>query len=98
MLGTGPPYEKLVPRSFSNHAEEVCRRLRSGDMEAHSVNNNLTKNGRTITCEWFNTPLMDDKGQLVGILCLAQDVTERKKAEEQSATLAAIIEYADDAI
>src|SRR5581483_6986223 len=42
-----------------------------------------TKDGRVITCEWFNTPLLDASGDFVGLLSLAQDITERKRLEEQ---------------
>ena len=52
-------------------------------MFAHSVNDNRTKDGRTITCEWFNTPLLSEDGRFIGLLCLAQDVTGRKLLEEQ---------------
>jgi PAS domain S-box-containing protein len=83
MLGTGPPYEKYVPSSCWPEGEETRKRIRRGDMEAHSINENLTKDGRTITCQWSNTPLMDDAGTFVGLLCLAQDITERKSLEDQ---------------
>jgi two-component system, cell cycle sensor histidine kinase and response regulator CckA len=83
MQGEGPPYEKIVPGSFRATGEEILSRIRSGDMKANSMNENLTKDGRTITCRWFNTPLMDDSGQFVGFLCLAEDVTERKTLEAQ---------------
>jgi signal transduction histidine kinase/CheY-like chemotaxis protein len=52
-------------------------------MTAHSINDNLTKNGRTITCEWINTPLAADDGGFGGIMSLAQDITERRRFEEQ---------------
>ena len=81
MLGTEPPYEKFVPRSFWEKETEFLARIRSGDMEAHSIIENLTKAGRTITCHWFNTPLHDDNGQFVGFLSLAQDITEQKSLE-----------------
>ncbi len=83
MLGEGPPYEKFVPRAFWVKGQEIRTRIRAGDMEAHSINENLTKDGRTITCQWFNTPLMDDDGQFVGFLCLAQDITAQKSLEAQ---------------
>jgi PAS domain S-box-containing protein len=83
MLGTGPPYAKYVPRSFWEKGEEIRSRIRSGDMQAHSINTNLTKEGREITCEWFNTPLMDEHGKFEGYLCLAQDITEQRSLEEQ---------------
>ncbi|HEY2786687.1 MAG TPA: PAS domain S-box protein [Fimbriiglobus sp.] len=77
------PFERLVPPSFHGHTGDVVRRLHAGDMAAHSVNENLTKDGRTITCEWFNTPLTDADGRYVGSLCLAWDVTNKLKLEEQ---------------
>ncbi len=52
-------------------------------MAAHSVNENRTKDGRTITCEWFNTPLLTDDGRFGGLLCLGRDVTEQRSLEAQ---------------
>ncbi len=83
VLGMGPPFEKLIPKSQWEHVNKVLTRVCTGDMSAHSVNENLTKDGRLITCEWFNTPLFDDYGQFAGLLCLAQDITERTRLEEQ---------------
>ena len=79
-LGMGP--FDLAPPSFRQQAAEILARIRAGDMTANSVNENLTKDGRTITCEWLNTPLNSTVGQFVGLLCLAQDVTSRRQSEE----------------
>ena len=73
----------LNPPSIHAGATKIMDRIRAGDMAAHSVNENLTKDGRTITCEWFNTPLMTEHGQFGGLLCLGRDVTEQKSLEEQ---------------
>ena len=83
VLGKGPPYEQFVPSANWIMSEETRNRLRAGDMDTHSTHENLTKDGRTITCEWFKTPLLDDEGQFVGCLYLAQDVTEQKSLQEQ---------------
>jgi two-component system, cell cycle sensor histidine kinase and response regulator CckA len=83
VLGLGPPFEKILPAALRPLAEGLLSRFRSGDMTAHSVNDNLTKDGRTITCEWFNTPLVGEDGGFGGLLCLAQDVPERKRLQEQ---------------
>jgi two-component system, cell cycle sensor histidine kinase and response regulator CckA len=83
VFGMGPPYQKLIPEEGRQHIDELFARLRSGDMAAHSINENLTKDGRTITCEWFNTPLIEDGGQFAGLLCLGQDITKRRQLEEQ---------------
>lgn len=43
-------------------------------------------------------PVLDEKGQLLEYVGTAMDVTERKRAEEGNARLAAIVESSDDAI
>jgi PAS domain S-box-containing protein len=49
---------------------------------SRSTNENITKGGRTINCEWFNTPLVERDGRTIGVASLIQDVTERKRADE----------------
>lgn len=80
-LGKRP--NDFVAASFHAEATRILDRIRAGDMGAHSVNENLTKDGRTITCEWFNTPLMTDDGRFGGLFCLARDVTEQKSLQAQ---------------
>lgn len=46
----------------------------------------------------YPTPLRDSEGRLVGAINMLVDITERKKAEEYAARLAAIVEFSDDAI
>ncbi len=43
-----------------------------------SNNQNVTKDGRLVDCEWYNTPLQNTDGTVVGIASLALDVTEQK--------------------
>ena len=52
-------YALLVPAAAVPQGEVVLHRLQCGDMAAHAINENVTKDGRTITCEWHNTPLFD---------------------------------------
>ena len=33
---------------------------------SRSTNENVTKDGRTILCEWYLTPLVDADGQVIG--------------------------------
>lgn len=47
-----------------------------------SHNRNYTKDGVVLDCEWYNSVLLDDAGNLISILSLAQDVTARKQLEE----------------
>lgn len=76
------PNDLSLP-SFHEDAAKIMERLRAGDMAAHSVNENVTKDGRTITCQWLNTPLLTDDGRFSGLLCLGRDVTEQKQIETE---------------
>lgn len=55
-----------------------------------SLNRNLTKDGTVIYCQWYNSALKDETGNVVNILSLFQDVTTQvetklalKKSEHQ---------------
>ena len=42
----------------------------------------LTKDGREIPVSFTGSVMHDDKGNIGGIVCVAQNVTERRQAEE----------------
>lgn len=44
---------------------------------------NRTRDGRTIICEWFYTPLTDPQGRVSSVITLAQDVTANRQAQER---------------
>jgi PAS domain-containing protein len=46
-----------------------------------SHNRNYTKDGSVIHCEWYNSALLDESGELVSVMAIALDVTERKRTE-----------------
>jgi PAS domain S-box-containing protein len=86
----------LVPPASREYTGEINRRLVAGDMIAHGTYENITKDGRIILCEWHNTPLRDADGEVVAIMAMAQDVTERARTEEkltQSQSLLAEAEH-----
>lgn len=54
--------------------------------------------GRRAWCEPHPAPLRDAEGRVVGGINMLVDITERKRAEDAKAKLAAIVESSDDAI
>ncbi|MGZ6387067.1 MAG: response regulator, partial [Ktedonobacteraceae bacterium] len=46
------PYSLIVPKDVQPHIDIIWRRLLEGDAIAHSVNENITKDGRIIVCSW----------------------------------------------
>ncbi len=75
-------FDFLIPEKERPRVEDVVKNLVQGKLPNHSINDNLTKDERIITCEWNNSPLHDKEGSVIGAISLALDITERKQAEE----------------
>jgi two-component system, cell cycle sensor histidine kinase and response regulator CckA len=73
----------LVPSALREHVDRMGQELLAQKGGTRSTNDNLTKDGRTISCEWYNTPLVDESGNVLGVASLVQDVTERVALEER---------------
>ena len=76
------PYGMIVPQETQPIVDDIWGRLIQGDDTAHSINENITKDGSSIICSWTNTPLKNFNDSIIGVLSMAQDITERKQAEE----------------
>ena len=61
--------------------EAMCRELLESGEGNKTTLVNTARNGRTIHCEWYNTPLVDAAGQVTGFASLVQDITERLNTE-----------------
>jgi PAS domain S-box-containing protein len=64
------PFEVIVPSQSRALVEGIFARLAAGDMDAHGTSENVTKDGRTIICEGYNTPLFGPDGAFQGVLSL----------------------------
>ena len=73
----------IVPPHFQHQVQEVGKNLLAQKGGERSTNENVTKAGRIISCEWYNTPLVDDSGRVLGVASLVQDVTERVALEDK---------------
>jgi PAS domain S-box-containing protein len=73
----------IVPPHVREHVGHLQDALLTRTGGGRSTNENITKDGRTILCEWYNTPLVDADGKVVGAASLAHDITEQKRAETQ---------------
>ncbi len=70
--------------------EQVTQRQRVGaELLGVQHNRNYTRDGSILYCEWYNSVLLDESGELVSVLSLVLDVTARKLAEEERANLLA---------
>ena len=83
---TGKHYHdwRFVVEGDAAQADAVTEKLIvQMEPRATSLHRNHRKDGRVIWCEWYNSSLRDDAGNIISILSLAQDVTTRVLAEER---------------
>ena len=73
----------IVPLRMRPSIEFVFQSLLDQRGGVRSTNENVTKDGRTIYCEWYNSPLLDEYGDTVGAISMVQDVSERVRVEQE---------------
>ncbi|WP_256996399.1 bifunctional diguanylate cyclase/phosphodiesterase [Methylococcus capsulatus] len=86
----------LFPEDVLEQAEAIWREV-SGGSGNRVVTANVTADGRTIRCEWYNTPLTTPDGTVIGVASLVDDIT-RREAVEAELRLAATTFETDEAI
>ncbi|MCL6434326.1 MAG: PAS domain S-box protein [Leptolyngbyaceae cyanobacterium HOT.MB2.61] len=62
---------------------KVLARLRRGESQVIHTNRNYRKDRSVVYCEWYNSAQLDEKGNLVSVLSLVHDVSDRKRAEDE---------------
>jgi diguanylate cyclase (GGDEF)-like protein/PAS domain S-box-containing protein len=79
-LGKSVPY-LLCTESGRAAAEAMCAELVETSEGNKTTLANVTRGGRTVHCEWYNTPLVDSSDKVIGYASLVQDITERLNTE-----------------
>jgi PAS domain S-box-containing protein len=73
-----------IYKEDATNVDEINKELRNGAVDWNqSHNRNNTKYGKVVSCEWYNSVLKDDQGNVKAILSLVLDVTERSKTEQK---------------
>ena len=88
----GQHWRFIVPATLLAQVDGVWASILGQRGGNRSTNENITKDGRTISCEWLNTPLITRKGRTIGVASLIEDITERKEAKEALRKRDAILE------
>jgi len=75
--------EIVIPAVIRNDINEIYAALLKQEGGSRSTNENITKDGRAIICDWYNTPILGRDGEVIGVASLVQDITDRKHTEAQ---------------
>lgn len=74
-------YELLVPVQSRETVRATVQQVLSHIGPTHSLNRNLTRDGRLIVCDWSNAPFHDKNDRVSGIISLGIDVTAREQLQ-----------------
>lgn len=77
----------IVPKNIRPNIKNVSNTLLQQKGSYRNTNENITKSGDIITCNWYNVVLKDAGGNSIGMASLAEDITEKlnsKKLLEKS--------------
>ncbi len=71
----------VVPPEYREHVDEIWDSLLAQTGGSRSTNGNITRDGRAILCEWYNTHLVDGQNKTVGVASLTQSQARYESAQ-----------------
>ncbi|MEL7035901.1 MAG: PAS domain S-box protein [Cyanobacteria bacterium J06592_8] len=94
----GRNLEFLIPEFERQNVDDVVADLLTQRNGTQHINQNLTKTGDLITCQWYNTALVSAEGEFMGVASMAIDITEQERIQSElkrsQAQLQAILDNA----
>ncbi len=82
-------YDTFVPERIRDEVKAVSAKLMAGKIKPVEYFENpvLTKSGEERLIAWHNAVLKDKEGNIIATLSSGEDITERKRSEEERARL-----------
>ncbi|MGO9022255.1 MAG: PAS domain S-box protein [Syntrophobacteraceae bacterium] len=74
-----PEFESTTGRDLRLMIEDIAA---NADRYANNENENMRRNGERVWVAWTNKPVFDENGLIREVLCIGNDITDRKRAEE----------------
>ncbi|MBF0317334.1 MAG: PAS domain S-box protein [Nitrospirae bacterium] len=85
-------FETFLPKGDVRHIRGIFLRAIADIQTRGNVNPIVTKDGREILIEWYDKTLKDKNNEIVGLISIGQDITERRRLEEELKNLNANLE------
>ncbi len=89
--------EIILPAGLREDVTKVISELLTQKGGRRNTNENVRKDGETIICDWYNTPIFDRSGKVTGVASLVQDITVSKRTEAQLIKAKEVAENANKA-
>jgi PAS domain S-box-containing protein len=82
-------FSTFLPERDRKQIRDLFLRAVADIQTRGNVNPIVTKDGREVDIEWYDKTLKGEKGNVVGVLAIGQDITERKQVEADKEKLEA---------
>ena len=69
----------IIPGNKESEVNLAMQKVIDQAIPSQNINENITKSGEIITCEWYNSPLVASNGAVSGLASFAIDITEKKR-------------------
>jgi PAS domain S-box-containing protein len=74
-------FSKFVPPPGTERRRKFLEALEAGTIPSHAEHTVITRGGDLREVLWNNTLLRDADGRVIGVACVGEDVTDRRRAE-----------------
>ncbi len=91
-------FDNFLPDDIKKQVKRVFGKLLKGEVEEaeYYENHILTKSGEIRLIAWHNTYIRNEKGIIDTILSSGEDITERKRIENELKTLSSVVEQSTE--
>lgn len=76
-------FTQFLPERDQDRIRTIFEKAIRGEQTRGNVNAIVTATGDERIIEWFDAPLHDSAGNLIGLLCTGRDITERTELERE---------------
>ena len=85
----------IIPADRAAEEEQIISQIRAGERVDHFDTVRVRKDGKSIHISLTVSPVVNEKGEVVGASKIAREITDRKEAEERIYALMAELKEAD---
>jgi len=79
----GKPISILLPPGFEDDMDQILKTIRSGLKVSHFETIRRTKDGACIPVSLTVSPIINQKGTIMGVSTIGRDISERKRFEKE---------------
>ena len=91
-------FEIFLPERNRNSTRELFKKAIEGIQTKGNIEAIIKKDGSELEIEWYDKSLKDNNGNIIGLVAIGQDITERKMIRENEIKYRKLFEDAKDAI